>query len=442
MALPAGSTVPGLAGVGCLAGAARLRPSLSVRLETFAAWLARLPTARCDTATSACSDHRARDCRQSIDTRQREYQEFTCPDDPSPQRGAKHSAVPAHPGALRRPEDHRQPRLHAERALEGDGIGPDITPVMIKVVDAVGREVYGGSAKIHWMEIYAGEKSTKIYGPDVWLPEETLAIAQGVRGPIKGPLTTPVGGGIRSLNVALRQELDLYVCLRPVRYFKGVPSPVEPEKVDMVIFRENTGGHLRRHRVRGRSARPEADQVPQTRWASRRSASRADLRHRHRRCRSKGTERLVRKAIQYAIDNDRSRHPGAQGQHHEVHRRASATGLRAGAEASSAPSRWTAARGCRSRTRRPARTSSSRTRSPTPSCSRSCCAGRVQRDRHAEPERRLHQRRAGGAGRRYRHRAGANLVGLAWPVRGHPRHRPSTPARTTSTRAPKSCLPR
>ena len=125
--------------------------------------------------------------------------------------------------------------------IEGDGTGMDITPVMLKVVDAAVAKAYGGKRRIHWMEIYAGEKATKVYGPDVWLPEETMAIVRDYVVSIKGPLTTPVGGGIRSLNVALRQELDLYVCLRPVKYFKGVPSPVrEPEKIDMVIFRENS----------------------------------------------------------------------------------------------------------------------------------------------------------------------------------------------------------
>src|SRR3954470_18773263 len=125
--------------------------------------------------------------------------------------------------------------------IEGDGTGVDISPVMIKVVDAAVAKAYGGKRKISWMEIYAGEKSTKVYGPDVWLPEETLKVAREYVVSIKGPLTTPVGGGIRSLNVALRQELDLYVCLRPVQYFKGVPSPVkEPEKTNMVIFRENS----------------------------------------------------------------------------------------------------------------------------------------------------------------------------------------------------------
>src|SRR5476649_2067006 len=125
--------------------------------------------------------------------------------------------------------------------IEGDGTGVDISPVMIKVIDAAVARSYGGKRKISWMEIYAGEKSTTVYGPDVWLPPETMQILKDYVVSIKGPLTTPVGGGIRSLNVALRQELDLYVCLRPVRYFTGVPSPVKaPEKVDMVIFRENS----------------------------------------------------------------------------------------------------------------------------------------------------------------------------------------------------------
>ncbi len=125
--------------------------------------------------------------------------------------------------------------------IEGDGTGADITPVMLKVVDAAVAKAYGGKRKIHWMEVFAGEKSTKVYGPDVWLPEETLHAVRDYVVSIKGPLTTPVGGGIRSLNVALRQELDLYVCLRPIQYFDGVPSPVkEPHKTDMVIFRENS----------------------------------------------------------------------------------------------------------------------------------------------------------------------------------------------------------
>src|SRR5579859_2092346 len=125
--------------------------------------------------------------------------------------------------------------------IEGDGTGVDITPVMRKVVDAALDKAYGAKRKIVWMEMFAGEKSCKVYGENVWLPEETLQASKEFVVSIKGPLTTPVGGGIRSINVALRQELDLYVCLRPVRYFAGVPSPLrDPTQTDMVIFRENT----------------------------------------------------------------------------------------------------------------------------------------------------------------------------------------------------------
>ena len=191
--------------------------------------------------------------------------------------------------------------------IEGDGTGLDITPVMIKVVDAAVAKAYGGKRRIHWMEIFAGEKSTKIYGPDVWLPEESLRILKDYVVSIKGPLTTPVGGGIRSLNVALRQELDLYVCLRPVRYFKGVPSPVkEPEKTDMVIFRENSEDIYAGVEWAAESAAAkkvvdflikEMDvkkiRFPATSAIGIKPVSR------------EGTERLVRKAIQYAIDNDR-----------------------------------------------------------------------------------------------------------------------------------------
>jgi isocitrate dehydrogenase len=192
--------------------------------------------------------------------------------------------------------------------IEGDGTGLDITPVMIKVVDAAVAKAYGGKRKIAWMEIYAGEKSTKVYGPDVWLPQETLEVLKDYVVSIKGPLTTPVGGGIRSLNVALRQELDLYVCLRPVRYFKGVPSPVKaPENVEMVIFRENSEDIYA-----GIEYQAESDaakklinflikdmgvkkiRFPDTSGIGIKPVSR------------QGTERLVRKAIQYAIDNNRS----------------------------------------------------------------------------------------------------------------------------------------
>jgi isocitrate dehydrogenase len=191
--------------------------------------------------------------------------------------------------------------------IEGDGTGLDITPVMIKVVDAAVAKAYGGTKQIHWMEIYAGEKSTRVYGPDVWLPEETLQVLRDYVVSIKGPLTTPVGGGIRSLNVALRQELDLYVCLRPVRYFKGVPSPLkQPEKTDMVIFRENSEDiyagiefEAESDKARKLIAFLQSEfgvkkiRFPETSGLGLKPVSR------------EGTERLVRKAIQYAIDNDK-----------------------------------------------------------------------------------------------------------------------------------------
>jgi len=191
--------------------------------------------------------------------------------------------------------------------IEGDGTGVDITPVMIKVVDAAVAKAYGGKRKIHWMETYAGEKATKVYGPDVWLPDETLAIVKDYAVSIKGPLTTPVGGGIRSLNVALRQELDLYVCLRPVRHFRGVPSPLKkPEDVDMVIFRENSEDIYAG--IEWPAESPQAKKVvdflvnemgvkkirfPATSGIGIKPVSR------------EGSERLIRRAIQYAIDNDR-----------------------------------------------------------------------------------------------------------------------------------------
>jgi len=191
--------------------------------------------------------------------------------------------------------------------IEGDGTGFDITPVMLKVVDAAVAKSYGGKRKIHWMEVFAGEKSTKVYGPDVWLPEETLHAVKEYVVSIKGPLTTPVGGGIRSLNVALRQELDLYVCLRPVRYFKGVPSPLkEPEKTDMVIFRENSEDIYAgiEWAAESEGAKKVIDflikqmavkkiRFPATSGIGIKPVSR------------EGTERLVRKSMHYAIDNDK-----------------------------------------------------------------------------------------------------------------------------------------
>lgn len=191
--------------------------------------------------------------------------------------------------------------------IEGDGTGLDITPVMIKVVDAAVAKAYAGKKKIHWMEIYAGEKSTQIYGPDVWLPEETLQVLKEFVVSIKGPLTTPVGGGIRSLNVALRQELDLYVCLRPVQYFQGVPSPVrEPHKVNMVIFRENSEDIYA-----GIEYEAETDKAKKLIEFLQKEMGATKIRFPAtsgigiKPVSREGTERLVRKAIQYAIDNDK-----------------------------------------------------------------------------------------------------------------------------------------
>ncbi len=191
--------------------------------------------------------------------------------------------------------------------IEGDGTGLDITPVMIKVVDAAVAKAYGGKRKIHWMEIYAGEKSTNVYGADVWLPDETLAILKDFVVSIKGPLTTPVGGGIRSLNVALRQQLDLYVCLRPVQYFAGVPSPVKaPEKVNMIIFRENSEDIYAGIEWAAESAEAKklikflVDDmgVKKIRFPATSAIGIKPVSE-------EGTNRLVRKALQYVIDNDR-----------------------------------------------------------------------------------------------------------------------------------------
>ena len=191
--------------------------------------------------------------------------------------------------------------------IEGDGIGIDITPPMQKVVDAAVTKAYGGKRKIAWMEVYAGEKATKVYDKDTWLPEETMKAVRDYVISIKGPLTTPVGGGIRSLNVTLRQELDLYVCLRPIQYFTGVPSPVKhPEKTDMVIFRENTEDIYAG--IEWAAGTPEAEKVIAF-------LSDMGMRKKIRFPESSaigikpvsvdGSKRLIRKAIQYAIDNNR-----------------------------------------------------------------------------------------------------------------------------------------
>ena len=191
--------------------------------------------------------------------------------------------------------------------IEGDGIGVDISPVMIKVVDAAVQKAYGGERKIAWMEVYAGEKATQVYDQDTWLPKETLEAVRDYVVSIKGPLTTPVGGGIRSLNVALRQELDLYVCLRPVRWFEGVPSPVKkPGDVDMTIFRENSEDIYAG--IEWKAGSPEATKVIKflkEEMGVTKIRFDQDCGIGVKPVSKEGTKRLVRKALQYAVDNDR-----------------------------------------------------------------------------------------------------------------------------------------
>ncbi|HGJ5892202.1 MAG TPA: NADP-dependent isocitrate dehydrogenase, partial [Arsenophonus apicola] len=191
--------------------------------------------------------------------------------------------------------------------IEGDGIGANITPVMLKVVDAAVKKAYQGDKKISWMEIYTGEKSTQIYGKDVWLPAETLDLIQQYHVSIKGPLTTPVGGGIRSLNVALRQQLDLYICLRPVRYYQGTPSPVkQPELTDMVIFRENSEDIYAG--IEWKAGSSEADKVIkflQDEMEVNKIRFPTNCGIGIKPCSEEGTKRLVRAAIEYAMQNNR-----------------------------------------------------------------------------------------------------------------------------------------
>ena len=191
--------------------------------------------------------------------------------------------------------------------IEGDGIGMDITPTMLAVVNAAVEKAYSGRRKIHWMEVYAGEKSLPIYGKDQWLPDETVAALEEFVVSIKGPMTTPVGGGIRSLNVAIRQRLDLYVCLRPVRWFSGVPSPLkEPSKTNMVIFRENTEDIYAG--LEWEAGSPAAKKL----ITFLRDEMKAQMRFSDncgigiKPISKSGTERLVEKAIRYCIDNDRN----------------------------------------------------------------------------------------------------------------------------------------
>ncbi len=310
--------------------------------------------------------------------------------------------------------------------IEGDGIGVDITPVMQAVVDAAVAKAYGGARSIHWMEVYAGEKSTRLYGADVWLPAETLVALREYSVSIKGPMTTPVGGGIRSLNVALRQELDLYVCLRPVRYFRGVPSPLkDPTQTDMVIFRENTEDIYA-----GIEWEAESDgarklisflqdemgvrkiRFPETSGIGIKPISR------------EGTERLVRRALRYAVDNDRRSvtltHKGNIMKFTEGAFRDWGYALAArefGAQPlDGGPWMTLPEPDNRPRDRRQGR---DRRRLPAAD---PAAPGRVRRDRDDEPERRLHLRRARGAGGRHRHRSRREHVRRGRPVRGDARH--------------------
>ena len=191
--------------------------------------------------------------------------------------------------------------------IEGDGIGVDISPVMIKVVDAAVNKAYAGKRKISWMEVYAGEKATQVYDQDTWLPQETLDAVKDYVVSIKGPLTTPVGGGIRSLNVALRQQLDLYVCLRPVRWFEGVPSPVKkPGDVDMTIFRENSEDIYAG--IEWKAGSPEAIKVIKflkEEMGVTKIRFDQDCGIGVKPVSREGTRRLARKALQYVVDNDR-----------------------------------------------------------------------------------------------------------------------------------------
>jgi isocitrate dehydrogenase len=190
--------------------------------------------------------------------------------------------------------------------IEGDGIGADIWAASVRVFDAAVEKAYGGKRKIEWYEVYAGEKANEVYGKPVWLPQDTLTAITEYKVAIKGPLTTPVGGGIRSINVALRQELDLYACIRPVRYFTGVPSPVKaPEKVDIVIFRENTEDVYAG--IEFKKGTPEAKKLID--WLNKgllkkmKKSIRADSGVGIKPMSAFGSKRLVRRAIQYAIDH-------------------------------------------------------------------------------------------------------------------------------------------
>lgn len=191
--------------------------------------------------------------------------------------------------------------------IEGDGIGVDVTPAMRTVVDAAVAKAYGGVRQIDWLEIYAGEKANRVYGENVWLPEETLELIKTYHIAIKGPLMTPVGGGIRSLNVAMRQGLDLYNCLRPIRYYEGTPSPVKhPELVDMVIFRENSEDiYAGVEWVAGSDEANKVIEFLKEEMGVKKIRFSEECGIGIKPVSKQGTQRLVRAALQYVIDNDR-----------------------------------------------------------------------------------------------------------------------------------------
>ncbi|HII3739431.1 TPA: isocitrate/isopropylmalate family dehydrogenase, partial [Pasteurella multocida] len=191
--------------------------------------------------------------------------------------------------------------------IEGDGIGVDVTPAMRTVIDAAVEKAYGGKRKISWMEIYAGGKANEVYGENTWLPDETMTFIRDYHVAIKGPLMTPVGGGIRSLNVAMRQGLDLYNCLRPIRYYDGTPSPVKhPELVDMVIFRENSEDiYAGVEWVAGSAEANKVIAFLQQEMGVKKIRFTEDCGIGIKPVSKQGTQRLVRAALQYVIDNDR-----------------------------------------------------------------------------------------------------------------------------------------
>ena len=347
-------------------------------------------------------------------------------------------------------EDHHQERQACSVPdnpiipfIEGDGTGPDIWRASVRVMDAAVAKAYGGKRRIHWMEVYAGEKANKLF--NTWLPEETVAACREYLVSIKGPLTTPVGGGIRSLNVALRQMLDLYVCLRPVRWFKGVPSPVQaPREGRHGDLPREHRGHLRRHRVRGRharttrsswscSGRPSPRPMPRSAFPESSGIGIKPVSQ-------EGSERLIRAAIEYAITNKRKsvtlvhkgniqkftegafRNWGYAARRARVRR----PGLHLGAMGAHQGRQGREGR----RTRRWTPRAEGRPHHHQGRDRRHHAAAgadaprRVRRHRDAQPQRRLPLRRARRPGRRHRHRPRRQhqLPHRACGVRGHARH--------------------